>query len=194
MDFQNADRCFVQHTDGDQKRTDCQRRGSSTTGTRTTGGTTYNSECSSPKGATGLSFSNPATFGPITGSNTFICSDQRQPLDLQNQVMRAPGLQHQHTASTANHKPPLSPFPKQSEKFKNQAAADLQKPKNPVLSEPETTFMSPPIEKVHRVQSYAQQVPFQISLIHNPHYIENEQNKILDSKEDKQFFEDLQVI
>lgn len=171
--MQNADHCFVKHTDGEQKQTECQRRGSSTTGTRTTGGTTYNSECSSPKGATGLSFSNPASFGPLTGSNTFICNDQRQVLDLQNQVMHGPGTQNQQAASITNNKPPLSPFPKHSEKFKNQAA-DLQKQKGGTLSDPETTFMSPPIEKVHRVQSYAQQVPFQISLIHNPHYMENE--------------------
>lgn len=70
--------------------------------------------------------------------------------------MRGPGLQHQHTAATTNNKPPLSPFPKQSEKFKNQAAADLQRPKDRALSDPETTFMSPPIEKVHKVQGYAQ--------------------------------------
>ena len=193
LDFQNADRCFVKHADGDQKQTDCQRRGSSTTGTRTTGGTTYNSECSSPKGATGLSFASQANFGALAGNNTFICNDQKQLLDLQNQAMYGPSNQNAQAAPATNNKPPLSPFPKQSEKFKNQAG-DLQKHKDQLLSDPETTFMSPPIEKVNRVQSYAQQRPFQISLIHNPHYIENEQNKILNSKEDKQFFEDLQVI
>lgn len=173
LDFQNADRCFVKHADGDQKQTECQRRGSSTTGTRTTGGTTYNSECSSPKGATGLSFANQANFGALAGNNIFICNDQKQLLDLQNQAMYGPGSQNAQAAPTTNNKPPLSPFPKQSEKFKNQAG-DLQKHKDQPLSDPETTFMSPPIEKVNRVQSYAHQRPFQISLIHNPHYIENE--------------------
>ena len=36
--------------------------------------------------------------------------------------------------------------------------------------------------------------PFKISLIHNPSYEANELNKQISSKEDKQFFEDLQVI
>ena len=159
--------------DGDQKPTECQRRGSSTTGTRTTGGTTYNSECSSPKGATGLSFSQQASFGPLAGNNTFICNGQRQILDLQNQAMHGPSRQNGQAASTTSTKPPLSPFPKQSEKFKNQVG-DAQQQKDQLLSDPETTFMSPPIEKVNKVLSYAQQRPFQISLIHNPQYFENE--------------------
>ena len=159
--------------DGDQKATECQRRGSSTTGTRTTGGTTYNSECSSPKGGAGLSFSQQASFGPLAGNNTFICNGQSQLLDIQNQAMHGLGHHNAQTAATSSNKPPLSPFPKQSEKFKNQIG-DTQQQKDQILNDTENTFMSPPIEKVNKVLSYAQQKPFQISLIHNPQYLENE--------------------
>jgi len=54
--------------------------------------------------------------------------------------------------------------------------------------------MSPPIEKICKVPNYMKQKPFQISLIHNPRHIENEQNIVIDAHEDKQFFQDLQVI
>lgn len=82
----NAKGCFIQcmDGDGDPQTNECNRRGSSTTGTRTTGGTTYNSsECSSPKGgAAGLSFSNQTSFGPLAGSNTFISNGNPQIQDL----------------------------------------------------------------------------------------------------------------
>ena len=57
------------------------------------------------------------------------------------------------------------------------------------MSQYQNNFMNSTNAGGHSVDN-----PFKISLIHNPSYEANELNKQISSKEDKQFFEDLQVI